>query len=63
MNGTDLLLNDREFELFKILVKIEIERTTDSGETVEVDQVATHAYAAKKLYAAALKHVHEKQSE
>jgi|DEB0MinimDraft_6_1074348.scaffolds.fasta_scaffold310301_1 hypothetical protein len=53
-------MNDREFEIFLMLARVEVEQTVKDGGTVNVSEIASHAWAAKLMYAEALREYHVK---
>jgi len=53
-------MNDREFELFLMLARVEVEHTVKDGGTVDLSKIAAHAWAAKVMYSEALREYHTK---
>ena len=47
-------MNDREFQIFLMLARVEVEQTVKDGGTVDLSEIASHAWAAKLMYAEAL---------
>ena len=53
-------MNDREFEIFLMLARVEVEQTVKDGGTVNLSEIASHAWAARIMYAEALQEYHGK---
>ena len=55
-------MNDREFEIFLLLVRIEVEHCIADGKAFDIMEIAKHAAAAKLLWNVSLEY-YSKQSE